>query len=264
MQKYKVIHFPRTRIATFDIGRIGRQKHYVYALIELDVTDSRTAIKAFRQRTKKNLSFTAWLLKTISATLEEFYGVCAYKKGKRKAIAFEDIDISITVEREYEGQRVPLPYVVQRTNQKDMTEITEVIQKVKNQTVERDDVILGQKQNKVAMALYYFLPGFARRQVWRTILNNPTFAFKNMGNVVVTSVGMMGLVNGWFIHASVHPVSFGIGSIIKKPRVVNDEIKIREILNATILLDHDVVDGAPMARFIAKFAQNVEQGLGLF
>ena len=80
---------------------------------------------------------------------------------------------------------------------------------------------------------------------------------------MVTAVGMFGKVNGWFISAGVHPISFGVGSIIKKPKVINDNIEIREILNMTVLIDHDVVDGAPMARFIAELTKNIETAAGL-
>jgi pyruvate/2-oxoglutarate dehydrogenase complex dihydrolipoamide acyltransferase (E2) component len=31
----------------------------------------------------------------------------------------------------------------------------------------------------------------------------------------------------------------------------------------TILLDHDVIDGAPMARFIKKLSKNIENGIFL-
>ncbi|OQB58145.1 MAG: Dihydrolipoyllysine-residue acetyltransferase component of pyruvate dehydrogenase complex [Bacteroidetes bacterium ADurb.Bin145] len=81
-----------------------------------------------------------------------------------------------------------------------------------------------------------------------------------MGNVAVTSVGMMGRINGWFIHKSVHPLSFGVGSVIKKPVVTDNEIKIREILNMTILVDHDVIDGAPMVRFLNDLTNYLETG----
>ena len=81
-----------------------------------------------------------------------------------------------------------------------------------------------------------------------------------MGNVSITSPGMMGKVNGWFIHRSIHPISFGIGSILKKPTVVDSEIKIREILNMTILIDHDVIDGAPMVRFLKELTKQIETG----
>ena len=92
------------------------------------------------------------------------------------------------------------------------------------------------------------------------MLSHPKIAYKKMGNVVITSLGMIGKINGWFIHKSVHPISFGIGSILKKPVVIDDEIKIREILNMTILFDHDVIDGAPFARFLKDLVKSIENG----
>lgn len=35
------------------------------------------------------------------------------------------------------------------------------------------------------------------------------------------------------------------------------------MLNMTILIDHDVIDGAPMARFITDLTKNIKQGMGL-
>lgn len=84
-----------------------------------------------------------------------------------------------------------------------------------------------------------------------------------MGNIAFTSIGMMGKVNGWFIPISIHPLCFGISSIIKKPWVVDDKIVIREILNMSVLLDHDVIDGANMARLISDLSNNIESGLHL-
>lgn len=89
----------------------------------------------------------------------------------------------------------------------------------------------------------------------------PSSANATMGNVIVTSVGMMGRISGWFIHKSVHPLSFGIGSILEKPWVVDGEIRVREILNMTVLIDHDFIDGAPMARFVQKLTRNLESGM---
>ena len=263
MKNYSKINFPRTRITTLDVCEIGRKKHHMAALLEFDVTDTRLAIKNFRSRTGHKLSFTAWLIKTISQTVAEFQTAHAFLQTKRKAIIFEDIDFSITVEREYEGQLVPLPYIIKETNKKSFVEITEEIRAAKNQKLQKKDIVLGQKKSEFATSLYYFLPGFIRRGIWRYILSHPKVAKKNMGSIILTSVGMMGKINGWFIHTSIHPLSIGVGSIIKKPAVVNDKIVIREILNTTLLIDHDVMDGAPMARFISRLSKNIEQGLGL-
>lgn len=57
-----------------------------------------------------------------------------------------------------------------------------------------------------------------------------------------------------------HPVSFGVGSVIMKPVVAGNEIKPREILNMTILVDHDVIDGAPMVRFLGDLTDYLENG----
>jgi hypothetical protein len=66
--------------------------------------------------------------------------------------------------------------------------------------------------------------------------------------------------NGWFIHRSVHPVSFGIGSVIKKPVVIDNEVRIRDILNMTVLVDHDLTDGAPMVRMLKDLTNYIEAG----
>jgi len=45
--------------------------------------------------------------------------------------------------------------------------------------------------------------------------------------------------------------------------VVEDKVEIREVLKMTILLDHDVIDGAPMTRFLSNLSENIEKGIEL-
>ena len=146
MKNYSKINFPRTRITTLDVCEIGRKKHHMAALLEFDVTDTRLAIKNFRSRTGHQLSFTAWLIKTISQTVAEFQTAHAFLQTKRKAIIFEDIDFSITVEREYEGQLVPLPYIIKETNKKSFVEITEEIRAAKNQKLQKKRYCIRSKE----------------------------------------------------------------------------------------------------------------------
>jgi pyruvate/2-oxoglutarate dehydrogenase complex dihydrolipoamide acyltransferase (E2) component len=54
-----------------------------------------------------------------------------------------------------------------------------------------------------------------------------------------------------------------VGSISRKPAVVGDRIEPREILNLTVVFDHDVVDGAPAARFVGRLVEAIESGNGL-
>ena len=249
---------PQSRIATFDIFSVGLLKHHVSALLEFDVTESRNRLRELR-KSGVNVSFNAWIIKVISSILQKHPEASAYLYNKQKLILFNDINISILVEKKIHGLKVPIPVVIEKTNQKSALEISAEIENAKNQELSDNDIVINKKSD-FAERLYYHMPGFLRRAIWKIMLGNPKIAYKKMGNAVITSVGMMGKINGWFIQKSVHPISFGIGSVLKKAVVINDEIKIREILNMTILADHDVIDGAPMVRFLNELTKSVESG----
>jgi len=249
---------PQSRIATFDIFSEGLLKHHVSALLEFDVTESRKKLQDLR-KSGVNVSFNAWIIKVISSILQKHPEASAYLYSKKKLILFNDINISILVEKKIGGKKVPIPVVIEKTNQKTALEIALEIETAKNQELSANEIVIN-KQANLSERIYYHLPGFLRRAVWKFMLRNPKIAYKKMGNAVITSVGMIGKINGWFIQKSVHPISFGVGSVLKKAIVLNNEIKIREILNMTILVDHDVIDGAPMVRFLADLTKSLESG----
>jgi len=262
--QYFTEEFPISRIATIDIGVAGLKKHHIKALIELDVTEPRNLIRRKKQLSEK-ITFNSWLIKCISHAVEEFKPIHGIRKGKRKVVIFDDIDISIAIEREVDGKKVPLPYVIRKTNEKSISEISEEIKNGQIQSIEgKKDYVLGQdKKEKVFMKIYYYLPGFIRNWIWKCIIKNPLLTKQNMGTVMITSIGMIGKINGWVIPVSVHPLCFAIGSVVKKPGVVNEKIEVREYLYITVLVDHDVIDGAPAVRALAKFTKLVESGYGL-
>jgi pyruvate/2-oxoglutarate dehydrogenase complex dihydrolipoamide acyltransferase (E2) component len=255
---YRTVEFPRTRLATFDIGAIGRKKHYVTALLELDVTEARRLLRG-RKKAGAKVSFTGWLLHTIAATVARHKEAAAFRVGRRKLMVFDDVDVSLIVEKEVGGRRVPLPLRIRRADRKTAEEISAEIDRARAAVADGEPMVL-ERGMTAAERLYYFLPGPVRRLAWRCMMRRPAFLFKKMGNVVVTAVGMMGQVNGWFVQTSVHPLSFGIGSILKKPVARGDEVRVAEVLHLTVLIDHDAVDGAPMARFIAALTDAVEAG----
>jgi pyruvate/2-oxoglutarate dehydrogenase complex dihydrolipoamide acyltransferase (E2) component len=53
-------------------------------------------------------------------------------------------------------------------------------------------------------------------------------------------------------------VTVVVGGLSRRPRVVGDEVGIRDVLDLTVTIDHDVVDGAPAARFVADLRQRME------
>jgi pyruvate/2-oxoglutarate dehydrogenase complex dihydrolipoamide acyltransferase (E2) component len=93
---------------------------------------------------------------------------------------------------------------------------------------------------------------------------DPTIRVSTSGTVFVTSVGMFGKgQSGWGISTTPHSLGLVVGSIAWKPAVVEGRIEPREILNLTVLFDHDVVDGAPATRFVRRLLELIERGEGL-
>lgn len=60
-----------------------------------------------------------------------------------------------------------------------------------------------------------------------------------------------------------HPLCFAVGTIVKKPGAVNGNIAVREYLKITALIDHDVMDGAPAARFLSRLDELLQNACGL-
>ncbi len=259
MKNYKIHKFPVTRLATIDIGVPGKLKHHIPALLELDVTESRKQIRRYNRENADKISFLAWLISTTSQILTRHEKVASFLKGKNNILIFDAINVSLLIEKELNGQKVPVPLVIEKANEKSVISITKLITGAREQLITESEIVL-QKKSARFERLYYRFPGILRRWLWKYFQRNPRLAFRQMGNVAFTSVGMFGKVNGWFIPFSVHPVCFGVSSVVKKPVVHNDKILIREILNLTVLMDHDVIDGADMARFINDLSKYIEKG----
>lgn len=60
-----------------------------------------------------------------------------------------------------------------------------------------------------------------------------------------------------------HPLTVALGAIARKPAVVGDRVEARDFLGMTIVFDHDVVDGAPVAMFLQRLRELMESGYGL-
>jgi pyruvate/2-oxoglutarate dehydrogenase complex dihydrolipoamide acyltransferase (E2) component len=259
---YEISDFPKVRIPTLDFLSLGDKRHYVKGLIEFDVTDGRKKIQEHEKNTGDKISFTAWLLKCIGQAASEFKEVHSMMMGKDKIITFEDVDISISVEKTINGVKAPMPVVIRKTNRKTVKQINDEIRKAQSEEV-NTATVLGEHNSKEKMKSYLSLPKSIRRFLIKRKLKDPIKVKQLMGTIIVTSVGMFGNLYGWPIPTTNHPLAFGVGSIIKKPGINQDKIEIREFLTVTVLFNHDVVDGAPATRFISRLGELIKSAFGL-
>lgn len=241
-----------------DLGRIGLHRHHIAALLEVDVTRARRQIRLVNRGGQSAVSFIAWLISNVARSLAAHPQAHAMRVSRRRIATFGSVNVSVMVEREVAGIRVPLPILITDADSRPVSEIEAVIRHARTAPVDPATIVIGKEPSGLGMRLYYALPGFVRRGLLKLVLRNPRRLHRTMGSVVVTSVGMGGRVRGWFIPRSMQPVCIGIGAVTPKAVVVNGTIEPREVLHMTVLVDHDVVDGAPASRWIAELLRAME------
>ena len=259
------VEYPSSRQLTFDVGKIGLGKHHVKALLEVDVSEPWRILIENRKVSKK-ISFFTWLIKVTSDCVASHPPVAGINEIKKnKVLVFKDVDISIVIEKEVKGMKVPLPYVIRKVDKKSLEEIQDEIDTAKQQNAENEtDYVLGRKSNLSIMRVYTSLPQWIRIILMRLlVLNHPQRTKQNMGSVMITTVGMVGHTHGWIIPYSMHPVCLAFGSINEQPVVRKGEIVKGHVMHLAILVDHDVIDGVPAAVFVDDLVRKMEKGIGL-
>ncbi len=83
------------------------------------------------------------------------------------------------------------------------------------------------------------------------------------GTFGISNLGMFDVSTFVAIIQPPQSAILAIGAVAKKPVVRDDEIVIRQVMNATISADHRVVDGAEGAQFLIAVKQALENPLNL-
>jgi len=243
----KLPRFQRQMVDWLDLNT----RHPVYMIFEVDVTEARHLIRETRNRTGKPLSFTAYVASCFAAAIAENRLLQAYKKGRRKIVIFDDIDIAVAVERDLEGYKIPLPTIVRSAERLSPLEIDAVIRQARQ----------GETPQAWAqrwLGPWLLLPSPVRLFILRRLLANPLRRKRIAGTAMISAAGMFGRGAGWGITPPSYSVSLLTGSLMTKACVVGDAIVPREILGLTISFDHDIVDGAVAARFAQRFKEIIE------
>lgn len=254
-EEFRIESIPKMRRFALDAGHLGRKRHIVHGLIEVDVTVVRNHIREHKSKTGETLSFTAFLIHCLSEAIRQNPHLHAYRNWRNQLVIFEDININTMVEIDRDGKKIPIPHVFKGVNQKTYLDLHNEIRETQEnprQTIESK-----------FMEGFLFLPGFIRRMFYWVVMRIPQLFRKYSSSVMVTAVGMFGQGGGWGITMANVTLTVTVGGIAKKPGVVDDRIEIREYLDLTISTDHDVVDGAPMVRFVNHFRELIENGYGL-
>jgi pyruvate/2-oxoglutarate dehydrogenase complex dihydrolipoamide acyltransferase (E2) component len=258
---YKTVPFPKLRRALALMYPAVQRTHKFHGLIEVDVTEARRSLRDHAARTGEALSFTAFILTCMAHAVAENPSLNAVRKGGKHLALFDDVDVAMPIERDMQGHKQPIVYCVRAANRKGISEITHEIRVAQSAAVET------QWQGFQAERWLRRVPMVALKAVWAIFWwargRSPQIQRRYGGTVGLSAVGMFGAGGGWGIPLSYHTLDVTLGGIARQPGVADGRIAIREYLCITLSVDHDVIDGAPAARFVSRLRELIESGYGL-
>lgn len=254
-EPYRVVPIPTQRRFSLDAGRLGRGKHTVHGLAEVDVTLARQTIREVEEKTGERLSFTAFIVGCLGEAISRHPELHAYRNWRGQLIIYENVNIVIMIEIDMNGRKIPAPYILKAANTKSYQELHQEIRQVQTKPAQSEGVRF--------MRWFLYFPWPFRRLFYWLVQRQPQWFREYSSPVLVTAVGMFSRGSSWGIPKPSNTLTVTLGGIAKKPGVVDGQIAVREYLHLTISVDHDVVDGAPMARFGNELMALIEQGYGL-
>ncbi len=252
---YTVKKYPRIRLLMADGGKLGLSKHTVHGLVEFDITQAREMIRQHRAETGEALSFSAFFLHCLGKAIDSEKDLNAYRNWRGQLIIFDEVDVNMLFEVEVDGQKTIRPHILRGVNRKSIRELHDEIRAFQSQHQ-------GSQESKF-IDRFVQLPGFIRRAFLWVLFKNPQLVKDYYGTVMVSSIGMFGTGSGWGLPVPNHTLQLTLGGIGEKPGVIDHRIEVRKYLSVTISFDHDLVDGAPAARFMDRLKKLIEKGDGL-
>lgn len=226
----------------------------MHGLLEVDVTDA----KHLLDERQPVLSWTAFVIASVARAAAAHPQVHAYRNWRGQLIWHQHVDVTTIVEIATTQGPFPLAHPVRDADIRDVVDLTTELRAVKAnpsansraRSLERFASIAARIPGLIALA--YALIGRSPRLRQLT------------GTVAVTSVGMFADGGGFAIAPlTLMPLQIVIGGMNARPRALNGQIEVRHVLDMTVSVDHNVVDGAPAARFSAELRRIIESAVVL-
>lgn len=230
---------------------ITRKKNTIHSFTEIDISIPLSLISEYKNRYNEKLSFSGYLVACLAKALSEFPRFNSFISGN-KLIILKELNISILVERKIKEEYVPEPLVLTSCQRKGYLAIHN---EIRNAQKKKDEKF----GNLSSFKIIRFIPRVFLK-VFVSIADKSKKMAVKYGKIAITSVGMFCKEPVWFIPHGSATVLLTVGSTIKRAVKVNEGYENREHLCLTVSFDHDIIDGAPAARFMNKLIDEIKCG----
>lgn len=228
--------------------RLARQRPFVHGLLQIDITDARQRLRAHDPA----LSSTAYVVACVGRAAAAHPEVHAYKDKRGRLVTPSYVDAGVMIEATTPTGPFPVGHLLHDADVRSVADLSAEIRSVQASPVE----LSGARKLWQADALAR-IPGVV--PLFFRAIRGTRRLHEAAGTVGVSSIGTFGRGGGGAIGIpTMHTVGVTVGGMSERPWVVDGRIKVRTILDLTISIDHDLVDGAPAARFAATLRELLE------
>ncbi len=248
--KSEKLSFNRQMVAAS--ASVTRRKNTIHCIAETDISEPRRLIKEHYEQTGEKISLTAYIVRCLARTIQDNPGLNSFIRGRR-LIILDDITISVLIERDLPDEKVPEPIGIMKAQEKTILQIQHEMREAQKNKSDK----LG---NLSGSTWIRFIPKFLLRTFIRIADRNIRMAMR-YGKVCVTAVGMFSRDAAWFIPHGTTTVLITVGGINEKTVEIDGNLVSREHLCLTGSFDHNIVDGAPAARFMKQFTDLINSGI---
>lgn len=249
--------YPKLRNFILDIMAEGRRKNIINLLFETELTQIREHIAHYATQHRERITLTSYISKSFACAIDEDKSMQGYRHGKSKLVVFDEVDLSVMVEREIDDHTMPVTLIVRAANRKGVGEIAQEIRRAKTS-------VIGDEGPMTALDKQFFeLPWLLRKIIWFEMRRDPHLFKQLAGTVGVTSMGMYASGPAVIFPITPMTLTLSIGAIHKKLVLENGLAVERDFIQMNLGADHAIIDGAPLMRFAVRFKLKLQNGCAL-
>lgn len=221
----------------------------MHGLIEVDVTEARRLMALVDPAP----SLTAVVVASVARAAARHPEVHAYRDWRGRLVEHKYVDVQTLVEVPTAQGPFGLVHVVRDADVRSVAEITAELRSVR---VDPSRTKTGRWVSTLAPVAGR-VPGLY--PVMYAVLARSRRAHVATGTVQVTAVGMFAGGGGFAIAPpTLASLLVVVGGTTRRAVVIDDRIEVRDVLDLTISVDHNITDGAPATRFGADLRHTIE------
>jgi pyruvate/2-oxoglutarate dehydrogenase complex dihydrolipoamide acyltransferase (E2) component len=245
----EVLRFPSSRRAVTAAVRAGRRIVPMHGLLEVDVTRARRLLADHQPP----MSMTGLVIAAVARAVAAHPEVHAYRDWRGRLVRHRHVDVQTLIEVTSAEGPFGLVHVVRDA---DIRGVADISVEVRGVQADMSSVPTGRALLRLA-PLAGRVPGAF--PLMYAAMRRSVRAHQLTGTVQVSAVGMFAGGGGFALAPpTLASVLVVVGGLSKRPRVVGEQIAVRDVLDLTVTVDHNVVDGAPATRFAADLRRRME------